>query len=233
MADPARAGDVGITIKIEDGNGGEAYQTFSIRVLNPIVVVPQGAAPPPPAPKPAPEAPGPDAKISVGAPDGPSASQLQPSADVAFSSPGPAGNEGHGVFGAGGINTSDSSAGHYFGGHIPTRNDSSGSSSPITGLENHDALTSQGHKLDFGNHEKMLWDLMSRSGADVDGGGSLGPNMSLFGHSQLMSRSSAHKRIDFHYDEIQVASALKIDKQTIGDLLAISHRVTEPETKST
>ncbi len=103
----------------------------------------------------------------------------------------------------------------------------------MTGLENHDALTSQGHKLDFGNHEKMLWDSMGRSGADLDGAGSLGPNMSLFGHSQLMSHTSVVKRIDFHYDEIRVASALKIDKLTIGDLLAISHRGTEPETKST
>ncbi len=222
-ADPRQAGTIDITIKVDDGNTGVAYQSFSIIVDDARANLPLEARPDYPydhAPNTSPsdhDLMGPGSLIGILTGDHPMVGEEI--GKILSHGTGPASSITDGLEeivhrGAGGFGDLMS----FLEGHDLKQPslEKLGSSAPPTPLEHYAAFTAHGKRLDFNAELMTVWNDLNQPTQSI--AGSQSPETPLEGFMQAVEDG---KRLNFNYFPIEEALSLKIDDLHAGDLLGL------------
>jgi hypothetical protein len=220
-ADPKLAGHVPITIKMDDGNGGVIFQTFTIIVDDPHNNLPEngrnhvspftsGAQPEEPS---NPEAMPP---VFESAPEGIWGSWQHPAFPTAESAP-ESGSHLLEEIVTGKFKSFEElmTALDEYGLKQPTL-DKPGSISPITELAGYADDVAHGKRLDFNATGIWQWQGLTQPVLDV--ASSQGPDTPLEGY---MDATEAGKRLNFGYYPIRQAHSLTLEEMRVADLLGL------------
>ncbi len=220
-ADPRLAGDVTITLKMEDGNGGVIFQTFTITVDDPHNNLPENARDlrsPFVFDTRSEEPPNPEAGAPVlGAiPEGIWGSWERPTLPTAESHPVP-GNELLEAILSGQFKSFEelSKALDEYGLQQPSL-DKPGSTSPITELAGYPEDVAHGKRLDFNAGEIWQWQDLTQPSLDIPGSES--PDTPLEGYIEA---TESGKRLNFGYHPIRDAQSLTLGEMRVADLLGL------------